>query len=80
MAQEFIADGKKSKDFGYSHLKVPSKKTPSKERKCCLHTDEVPWSKKELGLRELLLRTIKQQNEVCLLLRFGECLGDKQCL
>lgn len=49
MAQEFISDGKKSKDFGYSHLKVPSKKAPSKEIKCCLHTDEFALSQKELG-------------------------------
>lgn len=48
MVQEFITGGKKSKDFGYSFLKVPSKKVPSKEVKRSLHTDEFSWSKKEL--------------------------------
>ena len=62
MAQEFISYSKKSKDFRYSHLKVPSQKVSGKEEKCYLHTDEFSGSKLSWALlhTKLFLMTLKQ--------------------
>lgn len=72
MAHEFISYCKKSKDFRYSHLKVPSQKASSKKVKCCSHTDGFSLSKNELGpTPKNTVANDTQAELVCLLLNSG---------